>query len=119
MIFVIRNTHHNINRPDPRALRKHQNEILVLRWVNRIHKDVVPRSCWRVNPDVRGLRGGFQSRNAEDVGAVNGGCPDQLDTFTQVGDVLAVAGFQFHDIDHFPVAILAGVEGITFETAIG
>jgi hypothetical protein len=53
----------------------------------------------------------FRSRNAGANGAVYGGYPDQLDAFTQIGDVLAVAGFQFHDIDNFPISILAGVEG--------
>jgi hypothetical protein len=61
----------------------------------------------------------FRSRNAGDNGAIYGGCPDQLYVFTQIRDVIAVAVFQFHDIDHFPISILAGVEGLTFETAVG
>lgn len=62
----------------------------------------------------------FQSRNAEEIGAVYGRCPDQLDAFNKIGDVLlAVAGFQFHYNDNFPISILGGAEGLTFEAAVG
>ncbi|MNQ93473.1 hypothetical protein D3C85_1089400 [compost metagenome] len=68
---------------------------------------------------MRGLWRRFQRGDATDVGAVFGWGPDQFDAVAEIGDVLAVSQSDLHDIDHFPIAILAGVEAVTLEAAVG
>ncbi|MCY1447678.1 hypothetical protein D3C76_1575770 [compost metagenome] len=87
----MRSTHHNINRLHQRPCRKHKNEILVLRRINRIHDDAVSVFRRRENPNVRRLRSGLQFGYAENVGAVFSRGPNQFDTLSQVRDVLVAA----------------------------
>ncbi len=103
---------HDINRPNPRIRREHQNEILVLRRVDRIDDDAVGHRRRRVDPNRRCLGRGFQSGNAEGVGRIGSRGPDQFDAITQVGDELIGSRRELDDVDHFPVAVLAGVKAI-------
>ncbi|MNE50237.1 hypothetical protein D3C80_1448010 [compost metagenome] len=89
--MIPRNTQNHINRPNPRPHRKHKNEILVLRRINRIHDDAVSVFRRRENPNVRRLRSGLQFGYAENVGAVFSRGPNQFDTLSHVGDVLVAA----------------------------
>ncbi|MNG28194.1 hypothetical protein D3C84_1134230 [compost metagenome] len=68
---------------------------------------------------MRRLRSSFQFGDAENVGAVFSRGPNQFDAFAEVCDVLAVAQTDLHDVDHFPIAVLAGVETVTLEGAVG
>ena len=43
----------------------------------------------------------------------------QFDAFTQIRNEPVAACSELHDIDHFPIAVLAGVEAVTLEVPIG
>lgn len=68
---------------------------------------------------MRRLRCGFQRRNTEDVRAIYSRRPDQFYTFAKVSNELASTQLELHDINHFPIAILAGVEAVALQAAVG
>ena len=67
---------------------------------------------------MRCLRRSLQRWNAEDVGTIHSRCPDQFNTIPQIRHLLTAAQCELHDIDHFPIAVLAGVETVSLETAV-
>ncbi len=68
---------------------------------------------------MRCLRCGLQCWNAENVRAIHRRGPEQFDAFTKIRNEPVAAGNELHDIDHFPIAGLTGVETVTLEAAIG
>lgn len=50
-----RHTEHNVQRFYARASRENEDEILVIRRIDRVDDDVIGLFGRRINPDLRGL----------------------------------------------------------------